>query len=154
MKILLVFILLATLGASAGAAVVRPSPDFSWQGVGGRLSKMRGQPVVLVIAKSSDSRAFKKQAKLLREFYQQFAAKQVLFVAAFQEAAPRIPSDIPWIVADNGARIASDYGFKDFAIVVIGRDGNIDLQTTKITPGERVRAVLVSAFPVQAAERK
>ena|SRR5438093_1111420 len=155
MKMSLAAVLALALAISSVAAVVRPASDFSWQGVGGRLSKVRGQPVVLVIAKSPKSSAFKKQAKLLRELYQQFAAKQVIFVAAFREdSSARVPSDIPWVVAEDGAKIAADYGFKDFAIVVIGKDGNIDMETTKVTPGERVRAVLVSAFPVQAAERK
>ncbi len=156
MKKLHTLILTVALAISADAAVVRPAPDFFWQGAGGRLSKMRGQPVVLVLAKSPRSGAFKKQAKLLRELYQQFAAKQVLFVAAFQEpGGTRIPSDIPWIVADNGAKIAADYGIRgSFAIAVIGKDGNLDMLKTKITPPETVRAVLVSSFAVQAAERK
>jgi peroxiredoxin len=159
MKKLLTPFIVAALSVCvfAASAVVRPASDFSWQGLGGRLSRVRGQPVVLVIAKSASSKPFKKQAKLLRELYQQFAARQVIFVAAFQEdGGSRLASDIPWVIADNGAKIAADYGVdgNKFALVVIGKDGNIDMQTAKITPPERVRAVLVSAFPVQAAERK
>ena len=87
MKRLLVAAIFFAFAAASIGEVVRPAPDFSWQGVGGRLSKVRGQPVVLVFAKSPRSHAFRTQAKRLREFYQQFAAKHVVFVAAFQENA-------------------------------------------------------------------
>ena len=35
-----------------------------------------------------------------------------------------------------------------------GKDGNIDLQTSKVIPSTRVREVLVSSFAVQAPGRK
>jgi Domain of unknown function (DUF4174) len=150
-----IFLIAFSLGTFAASAVVRPAPDFSFGGVGGRLSKLRGQPIVIVIARSADDKQFKKQAKLLRARYQQFSAKQVAFIAAFQNSGDaKIPSDIPWIVADDGAKVAAAFGFDNFAIIVIGKDGNVDMETSKITPAERVQAVLASSFAVQSAVRK
>src|SRR5690349_12363273 len=84
LSLLPVLLLSIVVGVSAVAGVVRSAPDVSWQG--GRLSRVRGQqPVVLVIAKSPKDKAFKKQAKWLRECFQQFSARQTLFVVAFVE---------------------------------------------------------------------
>jgi len=39
-------------------------------------------------------------------------------------------------------------------IVIIGKDGNIDLQTANVIPSSRVREVLVNSFSIQSAARK
>ncbi len=137
----------------ANAAVVRPAPDFTFPGIGKTksLKSLRGQPVVLVIAKSPKTGDFKAQAKYLKEIYQQFASKQVVFVAAFTEETGVIKSDIPFAVADNGPSVAGAYEVADqFNIVIIGKDGNIDYQTKKVLPPERVRDVIQNSFEVQA----
>jgi hypothetical protein len=155
MKKIVAAALAAIFTFSSLAAVVRPAPDFSWQGLGGRLSKVRGQPVVLVIADSPRNHAFRSQVKKLHDMYRQFAAKQVVFAAAFTKGGDAVPSDIPFVIVENGAKVAADYGVSgEFAIAIIGTDGNVDLQTTKVIPATRVREVMVSAFPVQAPERK
>jgi peroxiredoxin len=137
----------------ANAAVVRPAPNFTFPGIGKTksLKSLRGQPVVLVIAKSPKTGDFKAQAKYLKEIYQQFASKQVVFVAAFTEETGVIKSDIPFAVADNGPAVAGAYEVADqFNIVIIGKDGNIDYQTKKVLPPERVRDVIQNSFEVQA----
>ena len=140
--------------STAPAAVVRLGPDFTFPGVGNKaksLKSLRGQPVVLIVAKSPTNGDFKKQAKYLREIYQQFASKQVVFVAAFTDETGLIKSDIPFAVAENGAAVAGAYGVVDkFNIVIIGKDGNVDYQTKKVLPPERVRDVIQNSYAVQA----
>jgi len=154
MRSLLLVLSLVVGLSTAPAAVVRLAPDFSFPGAGNKaksLKSLRGQPVVLIVAKSPKSGDFKAQAKYLREIYQQFASKQVVFVAAFTEQQGLIKSDIPFALADNGAAIAGAYGVTDkFNIVIIGKDGNVDYQTRKVLPPERVRDVIQNSYAVQA----
>lgn len=149
-------LLLAT--AASHAAVVRPAPEFSFPAAGNRtqsLRSLRGQAVVLLISKTPDSRAFKKQLKYLKEIYQQFASKQVVFIAALGASAGPVRSDIPFVLAINGPAVAAAYGAPDgFAIVIIGKDGNLDYQTNKVCPPERVRDVIQNSFEVQEGARK
>jgi predicted transcriptional regulator len=106
---------------------------------------------VLVIANSPRTGEFKTQAKYLKEIYQQFANKQVVFIAAFTEDNGVIKSDIPFVVANNGPSVAGAYGVTDkFNIVIIGKDGNVDYQTKKVLPPERVRDVIQNSFAVQS----
>ena len=139
------------------ADVVRAAPDFSFPAVGKArsLRSLRGQSVVLLVARSPKEGAFKKQLKYLREIYQQFASKEVIFVAALREGEGPVQSDIPFAVASNGPGVADAYGVTDdFAIVIIGRDGNIDYQTKKVLTPERVRDVIQNSFTVQSSARK
>jgi len=153
MRTLLLTLSFVAAIVTAEAAVVRPAPDFAFPGIGKTrsLKSLRGQPVVLLIAKSPKTGDFKAQAKLLREIYQQFASKQVVFVAAFTEDAGLIKSDIPFAVVANGPAVAGAYGVVDkFNIVIIGKDGNVDYQTKKVLPPERIRDVIQNSFAVQS----
>jgi len=139
------------------AAAPRPGPDFSFDGVGGKksLRSLRGQPVVLVIAKSPKARTFRKQAKLLEPIYQEFAAKNVVFVAIFSETAGDVGSNIPFVLANNGPAVASAYDMRgDILVAVLGKDGNIDYVTDKRVPAYRVREVIQNSFEVQNQARK
>jgi len=141
----------------APANVVRPAPNFAFEGASkSSLKALQGQPVVLVIGRSLKDSDFNKQVKKLKEFYQDFAAKNVVFIAALQEEKDGlIKSDIPFVLARDGAQVAASYGVeKGFAVVIIGKDGNIDLQTAKVIPSSRVREVLINSFSIQAAARK
>ena len=139
------------------AAVVRLAPDFTFPGPGKvrSLRSLRGQSVVLVIARSPREGDFRKQLKYLREIYQQFASKEVVFIAALREGQGPIESNIPFAVAANGAGVADAYGAADdFQIVIIGRDGNIDYQTKKVLTSERVRDVIQNSYTIQSSARK
>jgi hypothetical protein len=143
--------------AVAASPVVRPAPDFSYTGAGGRktLRNLRNQPVVVVITASPDTKAFRKQAKALAPIYQEFASRGTVFVAAFSEKEGQIPSDIPFVVAANGAAVANAYGHReDITIAVIGRDGNLDFITDKVVPAFRIREVIQNSYVVQQAARK
>ena len=155
-KLLLAFILTLSLAASH-AEVVRLAPDFGFPGPGKKqtLKSLRGPAVVLLITKTPKNRAFKKQLKYLKEIYEQFASKQVVFIAVLGDGAGPVASDIPFVVATNGPAVASAYGATDdFALVIIGKDGNVDYQTTKVCPPERVRDVIQNSFVVQEGSRK
>lgn len=155
-------LLLSTLGVIAAltlcapANVVRPAPDLGFEGVGkSSLKAALGQPVVLVIANSADSSAFRKQLKRLKETYQEFAARDVIFVAALADPSGIIRSDIPFTLAKDGAAVAAAYGVeKGFAIVIVGKDGNMDLISSEVIPASRVRDVLINSYSIQAPARK
>ena len=157
-KNLLPLLLILVFAATCAAEVVNPAPDFSWaySGTGTTsLKKLRGQPVVLVIAPSPDSRAFRKQADRLEDLYEQFASRGVVFIAAFTEGAEaKIPSKIPFVVVGNGPEVAALYGVTEgFCIAVIGRDGNIDLQTSKVQSGNKVHDIVINSFEIQKDNR-
>lgn len=152
------FLFFSLLIAAAPANVIRKAPDFTWPGAGNKNRSLRslgGQPVVLVIAASPRSSAFRKQATWLKQTYSQLAAKGTVFIVAFREGEGPVKSDIPFVVANNGAAVASAYGVEgDFALVVIGKDGNVDYQTDTVRTGERVRDVIINNYEVQAGTRK
>jgi hypothetical protein len=139
------------------AGTPRPAPAFSYDAVGGKktLRNLRGQPVVLVVSKSPKTRAFRKQLKALKPIYQEFASRNVVFVAAFSEADGEVPSNIPFVIANNGPGTAAAYDLQDDIIVaIIGKDGNLDLITDKVLPAFRIREVIQNSFEVQNAARK
>lgn len=159
MKHLLTILLIAGFAfTTCRAEVVNPAPDFSWPYSGSdknSLRKLRGQPVILIIARSPDSRAFRKQADRLEDLYEQFASRGVVFIAAFTESADtRIATKIPFVVIAEGSEVAARYGVTEgFCIVVIGEDGNIDMQTRKVQSSNAVRDVVINSFVIQEENR-
>jgi len=157
-KLLLILALAAAFPAFAEpTAVVRMAPNFTWAGAPklSSLRSLKGQPVVLLIARSPREGAFRKQAANLQKIYQQFANRGAVFAAAFTEDNGVIRSNIPFVTASNGAQVAADYGAKPgFTIVIIGKDGNVDYETTKVLPASRVHDVIQNSYAVQSAERK
>ena len=143
--------------SGAHAAVARMAPNFTWEGPAGAnsLRSLKGQPVVLLVAKSARSRAFRAQVKKLRDVYQEFAGRKVIFAAAILNGPPDIRTDIPFVLVPNGAQLAEDFGVNDsFNIIIIGRDGNVDYQTSRVLPASRVRDVVVNSFVEQSQRRK
>src|SRR5688572_27098335 len=143
---------------AAQAIVIRSAPDFSWPAAGNKnrsLKSLRGQPVVLVIADSPRNGDFRKQLKWLKKNYSELAAKGTVFIAAFREGEGPVKSDIPFVVANNGAAVASAYDVSgDFGLAIIGKDGNLDYVTSEVRTGERVRDVVINNFAPQTASRK
>jgi peroxiredoxin len=142
------------IGMAAADEVVRPAPDFKLSG-GKSLKSFKGQPVVLVIAPSPQSKAFRNEIRSLEKSYQAFAARETVFVAAFtQSATGVIESNIPFATASNGAAVAASYGATEpISVAVIGIDGNVDLATHKIAPAYKVRDAILNNFQLQASER-
>jgi hypothetical protein len=148
--------LLAVLAPSANAGVVRPAPAFTFGGSGGKnsLGSLRGQPVVLLIARTAKTSALRSQLKNLSTAYHDCASRGAVFIAAILDGGT-VPSDIPFALAANGAAVAAAYGMQgDFLIAVIGRDGNLDFVTDKPVPGMRVFEVIKNNFDVQDKARR
>lgn len=137
--------------------VVRPAPSFACV-AGKSLKSFKGQPVILLIAPCPSSRAFRKQAQRIQAAYQGFAARNAVFIAVFtdpESAGGPIPSNIPFILARDGASVAAAYGFDGkFNLSVVGRDGNLDLTTSKVVPASRVMDMIYNNAEQQVAERK
>jgi hypothetical protein len=93
--------------------------------------------------------------KWLEDNYGQLAAKGAVFVAALRSGEGPVKSDIPFIVANNGAAVASAYGVQgDFGLAVIGPDGNLDYVTDKVRTGQRVRDLIINNYANQTTTRK
>ena len=148
--------LLAIAAPCRGAGVVRPAPSFTFGGAGkNSLGSLRGQPVVLVIARGAKTKALRSQLKRLADTYHDCASRGAIFVAALTDGGGTVPSDIPFVLAHNGSAVAAAYGMRgDFLIAVIGRDGNLDFITDKSVPGARVFEVIKNNFDVQEKSRR
>jgi hypothetical protein len=145
----------APFSANATDTTPRPAPNFGIEARGGSLRSFRGQPVVLIIARNSRDKYFRRQVYRLKEMYGEFAVEKVLFVAAIQNGDQTVPSDLPFSLAQNPAQIATDYGVTGrFAVAIIGIDGNLDMITTKVIPAERIRDVVFNNFESQQQSRK
>lgn len=139
------------------SSVVTPAPDFTFAAPGKSrsLRSLRGQAVVIVFARDAGNRALKKQLAELAPIYQELASKRAIFIAALQEREDPVKSNIPFVTANDGASVAARYNVTGkFAIAIIGQDGNIDYQTTKVLPGGRVRDVIQNSFVVQDTARR
>jgi len=156
------FALLSTLVLATGivlqptlrADVVRPAPEIALE-TGKSLKALRGQPVILLVAPSPRSRAFRKQVKRFEEDYQKFAARKTVFIAAFTESTEGLRSNLPFAVARDGAAVATAYGIEGaFGLIVIGADGNLDLKTEKVSGTYRAMDAIQNNFVVQANERR
>lgn len=141
----------------ARAEVARPAPGFVWA-PGKTLASWKGQPVILLIAPSPRSAAFRKQVKRIAADYQELAARNALFAAAFtkpEAAGEPIRCNVPFVVLPEGGRVAAAYGFDGhFGLYVIGRDGNLDLSSAKVVPASRIMDMIINNAEQQEAERK
>ncbi len=146
-----------TCAGPAGAAAVRPAPDIALAS-GSKPASVRGfrgQQVVVLFARSPSDRRFRAQVKSLEPLYRVYAAREVLFVAAFADPSRgTLKSSIPFLVAADGAGAAAAYGLPKGGIAVVSSDGNLDLVSSRFNDGRRVREVLVNSQPIQAAHRK
>src|SRR4051812_17245438 len=65
-----------------GLVIARLAPDFGIRGASiHNLRGLRGQAVVLIVADSPHTRAFRKQLSKLDEGYAEFASREAVFVA-------------------------------------------------------------------------
>jgi peroxiredoxin len=138
--------------------VVNAASGFTGGASAGRkitLASLKGKPVVLVIAPSPKDRAFRAQMSEFRGRYERMASLGMLFFAAFTSDGGRIPSNIPFILVDDPASVASAYDIiKGFAVAVIGRDGNLDCLSTKPLPGQRILDLSMNNADVQLGLRR
>ena len=157
MKTLTALLVFAFATANAASPVVRPAPDFSFSGIGGMKSSrsLRGQPVVVIVAKSPKTRAFRKQVQNIEDNYRELASRGTVFVVAFSEGGESVASNVPFVVANNGPAVAAAYGLtSDMVLGVVGPDGNLDLFTSEVTRGLRIREIIQNSFPAQNTTRR
>lgn len=149
-------------GGASNSVVPRPAPDFVWRGagnVGYPLKKLRGQPVVILVAPAADSRDFRQQAGRIEKIYLDMAARKVVFIAALTQGGDRIArpqSGVPFVLAADGAAVASAYGLPAdrFGLVVVGMDGNVDYTGPKVIGARQILDVINNSFQSQNAQRK
>jgi peroxiredoxin len=151
-------LLVFTAFSGASANVVRWAPDFAWLKSGGNratLKSLRGQPVVLVVAPSPENRRFRQQVKELQKTYQLLGNDKAVMVAAFTSEPGVIRSNIPFVLAANPGAIAQSYGVAgDFAVFVIGRDGNLDEISDRVLAGQRVLDIINNSYVAQRDNRR
>jgi hypothetical protein len=144
--------------ASASANVVRPAPDFAWTNAAGQpqsFNQFRGQPVVLLIAPSPRSWAFRRQVGHLQRVYQRLAATGAICAAAFTAETGLIRSNIPFVLATDGPRVAFLFGTAPgFHVAVMGKDGNIDLLTSRVQSGQQILDIIGNSYAVQQSLRR
>lgn len=150
--------LAAAFVSPAHARVVRPAPDFSWVDFNGKamgLKSLRGQAVVVLIAPSPRDWTFRSQVGQLQKAYQRFAAAKLVCFAAFTSEGGVIRSNIPFVTAADGPRVAFLYEVtRGFAIAIIGPDGNLDDLSTKVVPAQRILDIMNANFEVQQDFRR
>ena len=145
--------------AKPAEGAVRVVPDFTWIGAGGKVypgKNFRGQPVVILIASSPDAGDLRKQAGRIEDRYLDFAAKKTIFVAAYTGTMGRVQSDVPFVVAQNGAAVAANFGVQagnGLGIVVLAPDGHVDMTSTHVEGAQRLLDIISNTFQTQAAER-
>lgn len=158
MKPSLLILLLALLAGPLAADVVRPAPEFSWiDSSGGRQSSrtLLARPVVVLLADSPRSWAFRSQIGQLQKMYERLAAEKIVCVAAFTSTPGVVRSNIPFVIAADGPRLAYDLQVtKGFAIAIIGKDGNLDYFGHKVLPVQRIYDILDNSYVVQKALRR
>jgi hypothetical protein len=158
-RVLLSVLCLAAFAVTPSSAdVVRPAPDFVWLASGGKGSSvkaLRGQPVILIVARSPRQRVFRAQVGQLQRLYRLLGNTKAVAVAAFTEEPGAIRSDIPFVLAANPAAVASAYGVEgDFAIFILGKDGNLDIATDRVLPAQRILDIINNSFVVQSRNRR
>ena len=158
MKILAAFVTVLFFAGPLAAEVVRPAPVYSWVSSAGTAKSSKeflGHPVVLLIANSPREWAFRSEVGQLQLIFEKLSAEKVVCVAAFSQAPGVVRSNIPFVTVTDGAKVASAFEHdKGFAIVLIGKDGNIDFSGGKVLPCERVYDILDNSFANQKSLRR
>lgn len=148
----------AAASGKPAEGAVRVVPDFTWIGAGGKVypgKNFRGQPVVILIAESANSGDLRKQAQRIEDRYEDFAAKKTIFVAAYTGALARVQSDVPFVIAQNGAAMAANFGVqgKGIGIVVLAPDGHVDMTSTQVEGAQRLLDIINNTYQTQATQR-
>ena len=153
-----VFFTLAFATGVLDARVVDPVPDFTWINAAGQAqsaSQFRKQPVVILIAPGPRTWVFRSQVGQLERVFQRLSATGAICVVAFTETTGRIYSDIPFAIAQDGPAVARLFGVTGrFGIVVLGKDGNIDANSSHVLKGQRILDIIGNSFVVQSDLRR
>jgi hypothetical protein len=158
MKRLALALLVALAAPILRAEVVRPAPEFFWTDASGARQSSKsllGRPVVVLVADSPRSWAFRSQVGQLQKMYERIANDKTVCVAAFSREPGVVRSNIPFVIASDGPRVAYDLqSERGFAIAIIGKDGNLDYSGNRVLPAQRVFDILGNSFAVQKSLRR
>lgn len=146
------------------AEVVRPAPDFSLGQLSEKgtasLKSQRGRPVILLLARSPETGSFRSQLKEIASRFDRLSTRNVLVVAAFEQTPEQgefalVKSDVPVVVVPRGAEVCRQFGLTSkSAIALIGPDGNLDYQTSKILNASKINQVIGNSFEFQHNPRR
>jgi len=142
---------------SVNAATPRPAPDIRWgTAKGSTLRSFRGQPVVLLVSPSSSDKKVRAQVKRIWEYYRQLSERNLVVIGAFTRNPGLVKSNVPVAIAPDGAKIAQSLGVNpdEFTIVVIGKDGNMDLISDKVQAGQRLLDILINSYVPQSEQQR
>ena len=145
------------LSAAESSNVPFPAPDVRWQrgSTIEHLASLRGKPVLLLIAPSPESHAFRQQLHELKGLYEHLATQHMIGVVAFTKQGGRIPSNVPFITLLDGPATAAAYDISgSFAVAVIGADGNLDCLSTRPLSGQRIHDLIDASYATQEAMRR
>lgn len=147
-------------GESLGLGeVVRPAPSilFPMDGAKPRtLASFRGQPLILLLADSPKRGAFKAQLKELESSFDRLAVRGTLVAACFKGGdSSVVRTNVPLVLLPEGPVSCAAFQLKgDFSIVLVGPDGNIDYQTSKVLNMNRILEVMQNSYEVQKAAQR
>lgn len=157
-RVLTVILIALLVIPAAQARVIRPSPNILWVDSSGKakaFSAFRGQPVIVLIAPSPRTWAFRAQVGQLQKMYQRLAADQVVCLAAFTSESGVIRSNIPFAIAADGPRAAADFDITGpLGVAIIGRDGNLDYVTDRVVPVQKIYDIIGASFVTQELLRR
>jgi hypothetical protein len=158
----LLLVALQVLAASAPsslAEVVRPAPELAFPAYGGKtrsLASFKGQPVIILLADSHSRGSFKAQLRELDASFDRLAIRGTVIAAGFKKGNPEVANtNIPLILLPDGAAACAAFRTKnEFTIVLVGPDGNVDYQTSKVLNINRILEVMQNNYEIQKAARK
>jgi hypothetical protein len=141
------------------AEVVRPAPSVAFPATGGKprtLASFKGQPLILLLADSPSRGSFKAQLKELEGSFDRLAIRSTVVAAGFKAGDPgTVRTNVPLVLLPEGAAACAAFQLKgEFAIVLIGPDGNIDYQTGKVLNMNRILEVMQNSYEIQKAARR
>ena len=141
------------------AEVVRPAPGIAFPADGGTprtLASFKGQPLILLLADSPNRAAFKAQLKELAGSFDRLAIRSTVVAAGFKGGDTSVVrSNVPLVLLPEGAAACAAFQLKgEFAIVLVGPDGNIDYQTGKVLNMNRILEVMQNSYEIQKAAQR
>jgi hypothetical protein len=146
-------------GPTGLGEVVRPAPSIAFPMDGGKprtLASFKGQPLILLLADSPNRGAFRTQLKELEGSFDRLAVRGTIVAAAFRGGDHgSVRTNVPLVSLPEGPSACAAFQLKgDFAIVLVGPDGNIDYQTGKVLNMNRILEVMQNSYEVQKAAQR
>ena len=155
----LAFTLGLICSCAAVAGVVRPAPQIAFPPADGHartLKSFAGQPLIVLLADSPKRGDFRTQLKEMEKSFDRLAIRKTVIAAAFKKQdSGEIHSDIPVLTLPNGANVCEAFQLKgNFAVALIGPDGNLDYITNNILNINRILEVMQNSFEIQKATHR